>query len=369
MNENKYNYKRSTFYFNNKQYTTWSKTQKEADKKADLKLKALENGEIGISKNMSVSRFCYEWLNTYKKGSVIEKTYKDYKRKIDNLIIPEIGNMQLKNVRDIHLQKILNKRAGNSFSDVKGVRIVIQAIFKQARISRLIPFDPAEELKMPKTAPQIKRRSITDHEREWIFKIAETHHAGLWVRTVLNTGIRPPGEIIALNAIDINITRKTLSVRQAKESGSNSIKAPKTDAGVREIPIPDTLLSDLAEAIKGKKPYDPVFTQKTNDRRHTESSLRKSWLNFLRTMDIAMGAPVKNHKILKSIIAPDLCPYYLRHTYCTDLEIAGVPINVACRLMGHSDISVTAKIYTHGAEKTLQAAADKINALHKASSM
>ena len=37
----------------------------------------------------------------------------------------------------------------------------------------------------------------------------------------------------------------------------------------------------------------------------------------------------------------------LRHTFFTDCQAAGVPLNVAKELMGHSDISVTAKIYTH----------------------
>lgn len=50
-----------------------------------------------------------------------------------------------------------------------------------------------------------------------------------------------------------------------------------------------------------------------------------------------------------------------RDTYCTDLEIAGVPINVARYLMGHTDIRVTSKIYTHTASKTIEDAADKIN--------
>ncbi|MDD2217639.1 MAG: tyrosine-type recombinase/integrase [Eubacteriales bacterium] len=54
-------------------------------------------------------------------------------------------------------------------------------------------------------------------------------------------------------------------------------------------------------------------------------------------------------------------PYCLRHTYCTDLQDAGVPINVAKELMGHSDISVTAKIYTHRTETSYNNAKDLIN--------
>ena len=46
-------------------------------------------------------------------------------------------------------------------------------------------------------------------------------------------------------------------------------------------------------------------------------------------------------------------PYCLRHTFCTDLRRAGVPINVAKELMGHANISVTANIYTHRDQKVL----------------
>ena len=55
-------------------------------------------------------------------------------------------------------------------------------------------------------------------------------------------------------------------------------------------------------------------------------------------------------------IAEDLVLYCLRHTYCTDLQKKGVPLNIAKYLMGHSDISVTASIYTHtGTDEAIEA--------------
>ena len=51
---------------------------------------------------------------------------------------------------------------------------------------------------------------------------------------------------------------------------------------------------------------------------------------------------------------PDLESYLLRHTFCTDCQVAGVPLNVAKELMGHSDISVTAKIYTHMVDEVFE---------------
>ena len=76
-------------------------------------------------------------------------------------------------------------------------------------------------------------------------------------------------------------------------------------------------------------------------------------MGFKRDLDIQMGAKLERNKIIKSVVAPDLTPYCLRHTYCTDLQRAGVPINIAKELMGHADIQTTANIYTHKDNDTL----------------
>lgn len=60
-----------------------------------------------------------------------------------------------------------------------------------------------------------------------------------------------------------------------------------------------------------------------------------------------MGAELCRNEIVKSVVAPDLTPYCLRHTFCIDLHRAGAAINVAKELMGRADIQTTANIYTH----------------------
>ena len=86
---------------------------------------------------------------------------------------------------------------------------------------------------------------------------------------------------------------------------------------------------------------------------HNENSLRRLWTGFKRDLDISMGAELYRNKIVKSVLADDLTPYCLRHTFCTDLQDAGVPLNVAKELMGHADIQTTANIYTHKNNNTL----------------
>ena len=51
-------------------------------------------------------------------------------------------------------------------------------------------------------------------------------------------------------------------------------------------------------------------------------------------------------------------PHVLRHTFCTKLARAGIPVKELQYLMGHSDVGTTLKIYTHldyeAAEKSFQ---------------
>ena len=364
---------RSTFMFDGKQYErTSTKSQREADKKAAELKRNLENGEVGVCKKMRVDDFANLWLETYKKPVLTAKSYGNVKRQVDKVIIPRIGSLRLVNVTDIHLQSILNTRAGKSYSHVKKLRDILKAIFRKARESRLIVYDPAEFLELPKCTKGT-RRSITELEREHFLKVAAEHYAGLMFQTMLYCGLRS-GEVTALSWKDIDYASHMLNIVAAMESGTDALKAPKTPVGVRKIPIPDILYYQLLE--KRPVPFSPftaVFTQETTGKRHTEYSFRSSWQSFKNAMDYSMGAKWEKAtakdgfgRYMKtcSVIAPDLVPYCLRHTYCTDLQQKGVHLKTASYLMGHTDISVTANIYTHITDDTLLEAARLIGCAH-----
>ena len=344
-------YIRKTKKFNGKQYVAYGKTELEAMAKLAEKMAAVTRGEDTVSDSMTVSAWYTQWLEVYKKPKgLTEKSLGMYDEKFNKYIKPRIGSMKLKDVKETHLQRILNEQEGKSFSHCQKVRMVMQEMFKRARQSRLILFDPAELLELPRSTKGA-RRSITEEERAAILTVAETSRSGLWVLTLLYTGMRP-GETAALTWGDVNFKANEIFVHAARESGkTETIKGPKTSAGVRVIPIHAQLLPKLA-AAKGKaKARDPVFKSQQGNRLN-ENSMRRLWTGFRRDLDIYMGATVYRNQIIRSVVAEDLTPYCLRHTFCTDLQKAGVPINVAKELMGHSDIQTTANIYTHKDTKT-----------------
>lgn len=256
-----------------------------------------------------------------------------------------------------------------SFCHASKLMIVIKSMFHQAWSNRIIPFDVSANLQMPKTT-RGKHRSLTSKERDALLKFADTpllsdgkpNTAGDWLLCILYCGLRP-GETAALKWSDIDLDNAVMHIRTAKEAHSRTEKAPKTDAGIRDIPIPKVFLSRLKTRNRASQ-Y--VFTQADGKTPLTESSMRRRWETAKRHMDIEMGARVERVRlngsrkhttiITEHAIADDLDLYDLRHTYCTDLEKKGVPINVAKYLMGHSDISVTANIYTHADDETIEQA-------------
>lgn len=347
----RYNYVRKTAKINGKRLEAYGKTEREAILKLSAKIEAVKRGEDATSGAMTVDTWFEQWLETYKEPKgLTEKSLGMYREKYRIYIRPYIGKIKLKDVSAIQLQKILNLQAGKSVSHIKKLRMVMREMFGRARQSRLIVYDPSETLETP-SAKQNSRRAITEQERAAILKIAQTHRNGLWILTMLYTGMRP-GETAALTWQDIDFEHGEIHVHAARESGTTIIKTPKTPSGVRDIPIHAKLLPLLKEESQGKLPEEwvfPSYAGKIAD----DGTIRRWWMSFKREVDIELGAELYRNRIVKSALAPGFTMYCLRHTFATDLQRAGVPINVAKELMGHSSISVTANVYTHRDQETL----------------
>lgn len=368
-----YTYVRKTFQFQGKRYYVAGIDEADAERKKQEKINKLESGTI--DNKMTVRKWSEIWLETYvNPRGLTPKSYRMYTSAMDNVILPAIGGKQLKYISDIDLQRILNTRAGKSKSDTNKIRIVIKSMFRQALISRLIPFDPSAGLQLPKVSKG-SHRSITDAERSALLTFAKTslvdgkpNRAGMWVQMILYCGLRP-GETASLKWDDVDLESETITVCSAKESGSNTMKGPKTKAGIRRIPIPKEYLPTLKAMKYVKGGY--VFTQRDGKSHITESSMKRMWETTKKYMDILLGAEVEHIKpkgkrkhsliITRHVLAEDLDLYDLRHTFCTDLEKKGVPINIAKYLMGHADISTTANIYTHPTDTSLETARKLIN--------
>lgn len=278
----------------------------------DIKVLLEELVQCCQSPDISVSEWAERWYGTYVANrDITEKSATMYRQKLKHYILPKIGDVPMREVTEIQLQEILNS-SNSSKSTAQKVKIVMQAMFRRAKSCKLILNDPSENIVLPK-APEGTHRSITDLERKEILRLAEEHYAGLYVLTLLQTGIRP-GEAIALRWGDINFKERTITISRAVESGTKvKIKDPKTSAGVRVLPISDYLYERLWH--RKKNADELIFCQPLTGRMHSSSSANDYWNNFKRALDIQMGAKVYRNKIVQSVVAEDLVAYCLRHTY------------------------------------------------------
>ena len=55
-------------------------------------------------------------------------------------------------------------------------------------------------------------------------------------------------------------------------------------------------------------------------------------------------------------IMPSVTPHVLRHTFCTNMAMAGIDAKSLQTIMGHSNISVTYDVYTHVDYETVERA-------------
>lgn len=341
-----------------KPYYIRGKTKREAREKAALKKAELQAG-IELSRDMSVKDWAEKWAAIYKEGKINDRYLADIKSVLDKRILPAIGSKKIKSVKPADLQAILNDLAGQySDSYIKKVKDIIKGLFGEACNNDLILKDPARGLKSVKAKEKAKRRAITQREREITLKTAETSRGGLFVLIMLYAGLRP-GEVAALRWNDIDMDKKVLHVRHALKA-DGSIGDPKSKAGIRDVPVPSYLYDRLAAIEHG--PFDLVCVNSQGGH-YTESSIERMWKTFKRDMNITAGCKMKRNQIQPPYFVPDdLTLYCYRHTYATDLQAAGVPINVAKELMGHSSIEVTASCYTHQSDDSFADAAAKIEA-------
>lgn len=127
----------------------------------------------------------------------------------------------------------------------------------------------------------------------------------------------------------------------------------------------------LLAALPPAEPFAFLFPQVGDTRKAAKGKMliatvmQRLWQDFKAAM-VEKETQLINQKritpLAESLSA--LVPYDLRHTYCTDLERAGVPINIASKLMGHANINITAKIYTHTRQDTIDTAAAALQAFY-----
>lgn len=314
-------------------------TLKDFTEKLNEKYKQIDNS--ALDEDTPISIFGMKYLETYKKNTVKPNTYNDLVCILEKHIVPGVGNKKISSIKAIEYQEMLNSKFHFSKDYVSKIYNLTRQIVRHAYKNRLIPYDYSLDLTKPNGVPTKSGRSLSEYEQEILLKVIKGHRLESLVKTMLYCGLRTH-EARNLLWKDVDFENEVIHVH-----------GTKTQNAERIVPIPRHLLPFLYER-KGS-PFDHVCL---SDKQQAE----RAWRTIKRYMNIEMGCKVYRNKLIPPYPLQEPCRLYdLRHTYCTNLEKQQVPISIASRLMGHANISITANIYTHANDVSIDIARSLIN--------
>lgn len=304
-----------------------------------------------ISSNPTVKEWLYEWFEVYSIPNVKQSTAISYEGYIRNHLVPELGDIKLKDLRYDILQKYFNVKAQKlSAKTVRNIRTMLHKVFKDAMLNDLIEKNYAEHIRLP-AVYQPEMRVLTISEQKLL--IAELDRSeeqfAIGIYLCLMTGIRI-GELCGLQWKHIDIISATLRIRQTLQrlpklnydgTGNKTeivIGSPKSMDSMRDIPLDDIVIDKIMQYKRMK--INAAGISSVASEEYIISSKSGNPIEP-RTMKDVFDRILRQAKIDKANL------HALRHTFATRALEAGIDFKTLSIILGHSDISVTMNRYAH----------------------
>lgn len=281
------------------------------------------------------------WLGDVKREQATS-THQSYEYHVDSYVTPNLGRYFVRDISPLLLRNFFADLETNSVKSATRQKIyaTLQACLQTATDLEVIDRNPIAKV----TRPSHERKKIDPFTLAEIRAILEATKGdrlhGLYV-LLFHTGMRQ-GEAYALEWGDLDTEKKTLSiVRQVVSNrGKNEIKKPKTAAGVRTIDLADETLGVLLDrrklALKEKLASCPlIFPGLRGAYLNRSSVAHRFWKPLLKKLKI------KSRGLHNS-----------RHSFASHALSNGEDLVTVSSVLGHSNPSVTLRIYSHVVEKS-----------------
>jgi integrase len=187
--------------------------------------------------------------------------------------------------------------------------------------------------------PQHTKRKMRPFEASEMRLILEDTHRTRWhalYAVAFGCGLRI-GELLGLEWDDVDWHANTITVNRQllEKSGRMKLGKPKTRSSVRTIQLPANVKTALREhralqSNKGLADCPIVFPTKSGKHLARSNFQHDEWT--LRLARCGLG-----HR-----------PFHnTRHTFATLTLLAGVPVAVVAKVLGHSSPAITYSVYSH----------------------
>ena len=364
----------------------YAKTLEELRKKEDrIEYDRLDGIDLYIYKESSINYVFGRYME--KKTELRSSTRTNYMYTYNRYVRDGFGKKKIADIRfsDVYLfYKSLMDEAKLSIKTVNSVNCILAPTFQLAVRDQIIRNNPTDqvmsELRKKSEEPD-KRHALTlEQERAFLGFLNEPENVR-WrplFTVMFGTGMRV-GEVIALRWVDLDFHVFQISVEHSinycpvyeKDNRTEyQISAPKTQAGIRTIPM----LKEVIKAFQEEKE-----TQKTTGGCTVELGGFSGFV-FCNRFGGLLN-PRSINKVIKRIVSdynareelnaarahrepvliPEFSCHVTRHTFCTRLCENETNIKVIQSVMGHKNVKTTLDIY---AEVTAQKKQDVFSQLN-----
>ena len=247
----------------------------------------------------------------------------------------------------------LQREDGKGYSTIHTVRGVLRPAFQMAEDDDLIRKNPFQfPLSTVIINDSVTREAITEKQQiDYLDFIKQDKTYSKYYEAIFilfNTGLRI-SEFCGLTISDIDFEKNRIKVDHQLIRASNMkyvIQAPKTEKGIRYVPMTIEVADCFRRIIKRRKRVktEPVIGGRVGFLfldKNSRPTVAQHWEKYMQRIREKYNNDI-NHLPLP-IITPHIC----RHTFCTNMAKNGMNPKMLQYIMGHADISVTLNTYTH----------------------
>ena len=349
------------------------------EKEEKLLKDQLDGLDIYVAGKATLNETFDRYIST--KYNLRESTRSSYLYTYDHYVRNTFG---LKRIAEIKYSDVLQfyyhllNQQGISLGTLDSVHCLLHPTFQLAVRDEIIRKNPTDgvmkEISRESGKNRGVRHALTIEQQRCFMEYIANHpiyyHWWPMFTILLGTGCRI-GEALGLRWQDLDFENRVISINHSlvyyPVNGSNKcvlrVSLPKTDAGIRTIPMLD-IVKDAFEML-----YEE---QKENGFNETEIDGMTGFI-FCNRFGAVPNPQTVNHTIKRiannynadevvrakkehrdPIILPNFSCHHLRHTFCTRLCENETNLKVIQSIMGHKNIETTLDIYAEATEKKKQ---------------
>ena len=339
-------------------------TKKEAEIELAKFVADVQNGMVTEGKSLKFSEFTEIWKRDYGSKELAPSTYKRYCRMLETRLLPYFGHFYVNKIKptdimqfydllskDTQLVRKKDNDGNKTLKPLSGKTILehhrlLRAMLHKAVYWQVIVSNPAERVQPPK-AKKPKRKYYDDDQCKILLENLEQldeeqiKYKTAIILTVF-TGVRL-GELMGLEWNDIDFRNGIVSINRSSQYLADTgvfTKVPKTESSIREVAIPDFVISLLEE-------YKLWYEEQ-------KSLYGELWIDSNRLFVQADGKPMHPSTISKWFVKfigqiglPVINFHGLRHTNATLLIAQNIDVAVVAARLGHAQITTTFNFYVH----------------------